>query len=65
MMKNLFFHFKCSKKIILNIIQNSKFLGIMINESTNISIIGHLLSFVTSIGKGLPMAIFIGFVGNY
>lgn len=27
----------------------------MINESTNISIIGHLMSFVTSIEKGLPM----------
>jgi hypothetical protein len=32
----------------------------MINESTNISIIGHLMSFVTSIEKGLPMAIFLG-----
>jgi hypothetical protein len=32
----------------------------MNNESTNISIIGHLMSFVTSIEKGLPMAIFLG-----
>jgi hypothetical protein len=32
----------------------------MINESTKISIIGHLMSYVTSIEKGLPMVIFLG-----
>lgn len=60
-----FFISNVVKKKVLNIIQNSKNIGIMINESTNISNIGHLMNFVTSIEKGLPMAIFFGFVGNY
>ncbi len=48
------------KKKVRNIVQDSNFLSIMNNESTNNSIIGHLMSFVTSIEKGLPMAIFLG-----
>ena len=41
-------------------IRNSPFYGILIDESTDISITGHLVVFATIIEEGVPMIVFLG-----
>ena len=36
----------------------------MIDESTDISVTGHLVVFLTIIEEDAPMTIFLGFIGN-
>ena len=47
------------KKIICRI-RTSTFFGIMVDESTNINIIGHLVMFATIVEEGLSKTIFLG-----
>ena len=46
-------------KIICRV-QNFPFFGIMIDESTNISVTGHLVVFATIVEEGLPVTLFLG-----
>ena len=41
-------------------IRNSKFYGIMIDESTDISVTGHLFVFATFVEDGIPVSVFLG-----
>ena len=45
------------KKIICRV-QFSQIYSIMINKSTNLNVIGHLVMFTTIIKKSLPMIVF-------
>ena len=47
------------KKIICRV-RNSPFYGILIDESTDISVTGHLVVFATIIEEGVPMIVFLG-----
>ena len=47
------------KKIICRV-RNSHFYGILIDESTDISVTGHLVVFATIIEEGVPMIVFLG-----
>lgn len=48
------------QKQILSRIRNSPFFGVMIDESTDISVTGHLVAFATIIEEGLPVSVFLG-----
>lgn len=48
------------QKKILNRIRNSPFFGVMVDESTDISVTGHLVVFATIIEEGLPVTLFLG-----
>jgi hypothetical protein len=48
------------QKKVLERVKDSKYYGIMINESTNISVIGHLVVFASFIESGLPSCAFLG-----
>jgi hypothetical protein len=41
-------------------VKNSAFYGVMIDESTDISVTGHLVVFATIIEEGLPVTLFLG-----
>ena len=47
------------KKIICRV-RNSQFYGILIDESTDISVTGHLVVLATIIEEGVPMIVFLG-----
>jgi hypothetical protein len=47
------------QKIVCRI-RNSPFFGIMVDESTDISVTGHLVMFATITKKGLPIIVFLG-----
>ena len=49
------------KKIICRI-QNSPFFGIMVDESTDISVAGYLVMFATIVEEGLPINTSLGFL---
>ena len=42
-------------------IRDSKFFGLMIDESTDVSVTGHVVIFATFVEDGLPISIFFGF----
>ena len=44
----------------LNRIRDSKFFGLMIDESTDISSTGHVVVFGTFVEEGLPISVFLG-----
>ena len=48
------------KKKIICRVRNSPFYGIMIDESTDISVTGHLVVFATIIEEGVPLTVFLG-----
>ena len=53
-------HFiRCSKKV-LDRVRDSRFFGIMIDESTDISVTGHLVVFASFVEEGLPLCVFLG-----
>jgi hypothetical protein len=45
---------------VLDRIRDSKFFGLMIDESTDISVKGHLMVFATFLEGGLPLTCFLG-----
>ena len=45
---------------MLDRIRNSNFYGIMIDESTDISVTGHLVVFATFLEDGIPVSVFLG-----
>lgn len=47
----------CAKKMLDHII-DSKFYGIMIDESIDILVIGHLMIFATFVEEGMPQRVF-------
>ena len=47
------------KKIICRV-RNSPFYGIMIDESTDVSVTGHLVVFATIVEEGVPVTVFLG-----
>ena len=44
----------------LDRIRDSKFFGLMIDESTDVSVTGHVVVFATFVEDGLPVSIFLG-----
>ena len=55
-----YFAFHLWLKKILNRVRDSRFFGIMIDESTDISITGHLVVFASFVDEGLPLCVFLG-----
>ena len=53
---------KVVQKKILDRVRNSKFYGIMIDESTDVSVIGHIILFVCFVEERLPLAVFLGLI---
>jgi hypothetical protein len=53
-------HFILVQKKILDRVRDSRFFGIMIDESTDISVTGHLVVFSSFVEKGLPLCVFLG-----
>jgi len=53
-------HLRSDLKKIICKVRNSPFFSIMIDESTNINAIGHLMIFATIIKEGLPVIVFLG-----
>ena len=45
---------------VLDRIRDSQFLGIMVDESTNISVLGHLVVFAIFLEDGIPICVFLG-----
>ena len=58
----LFYISKVVQKKILDRIRNSKFYGIMIDESTDVSVTGHIVVFACFVEEGLPVAVFLGLI---
>jgi hypothetical protein len=48
------------QKKVLDRVRDSRFFGIMIDESTDISVTGHLVVFASFVEEGLPLCIFFG-----
>jgi len=48
------------QKKILCRVRNSPFFGIMVDESTNISVTNRLVVFATIVEEGLPITLFLG-----
>jgi hypothetical protein len=48
------------QKKVLDRVRDSRFFGIMIDESTDISVTDHLVVFVTFVEEGLPLCVFLG-----
>ena len=53
---------KVVQKKILDRVRNLKFYGIMIDESTNVSVTGHIVVFACFVEEGLHVAVFLGLI---
>ena len=53
---------KVLQKKILDRVRNSKFFGIMIDESTDVSVTGHIVVFACFVEEGLPVSVFLGLI---
>ena len=53
---------KVVQKKILDRVRNSKFYGIMIDESTDVSVTGHIVVFACFVEEGLHVAVFLGLI---
>ena len=53
---------KVVQKKILDRVKNSKYYGIMIDESTDVSVIGHIVVFACFVEEGLRVAVFLGLI---
>jgi hypothetical protein len=51
------------QKSILNRVRDAKFFGIMIDESTDVSVTGHLVVFATFVEDGEVACVFLGLLG--
>jgi len=45
---------------VLDRVRDSQFFGIMVDESTDISVLGHLVVFATFLEDGVPICVFLG-----
>ena len=52
--------FSVIQRKILDRVRDSQFFGIMVDESTNIYILGHLVVFAIFIEDGVPTCVFLG-----
>ena len=50
------------QKKILDRVRNSKFYGIMIDESTNVSVTSHIVVFACFVEEGLHVVVFLGLI---
>jgi len=58
----LFCILKVFYKNILDRVRNSKFYGIIIDESTDVSVTGHIVIFASIIEDGLPVLVFLNII---
>ena len=58
----LFCFSRVVQKKILDRVRNSRFYGIMIDESTDVSVTGYIVVFACFVEEGLPVAIFLGLI---
>ena len=50
------------QKKVLDRVRDSKFYGVMIDESTDISVTGHLVVFASFVEEGMPQCVFLGLI---